>query len=560
MAGNTHHQPAGKIARQALSLLALERGDILTLTVYSVLVGFLYLTLPLAAQALFANVAFGTLLQPVLVLSFIVLGLLSFSGALQLLENIVVERLQRRYFARVAMAYARSLTTESAPLANRSEGIDRANRFFEIVNIQKTVSVLLLEGLALALQMLVGLALLAIYHPLLLAFDLCLILSLSLIAILWGRRAIETAVDESKAKLKVANSLHEIAGSPLTFKSTSGKALASSRIDALTSDYVAKRTAHFHVLFWQISGAAVLQILANASVLAIGGWLVIIGQLTLGQLVAAEIVVSSVAAGVGKLGKYLEAFYDLSASTDKIAHVLLSEEGPDKGSTLTPNTSSDIALRFHEVVDDCSGLDQACWSVPRGQIVGVYRREMLMQRPMAELLTGSRRPDAGRIELLGDDYRELSTGEILEHVTMVNRCEVFPGSVYDNVSVARKDVDKTVARDALAAVDLLEPMLSLPDGLQTRLEEHGNFLAPGQRWRLMLARALAHSCPIIIIETLPAEMTANEFSALLVRLRPTLANTRTSLILFTGNLEVLNLCDSTFEIADGNIVPRKAKQ
>ena len=76
----------------------------------------------------------------------------------------------------------------------------------------------------------------------------------------------------------------------------------------------------------------------------------------------------------------------------------------------------------------------------------------------------------------------------------------------------------------------------------------------------MLARALAHSCPIIIIETLPAEMTANEFSALLVRLRPTLANTRTSLILFTGNLEVLNLCDSTFEIADGNIVPRKAKQ
>jgi putative ABC transport system ATP-binding protein len=81
---------------RALELLALEKGDIIALVVYSGGVGVLYLALPLAAQALFANVAFGTLLQPVVVLATIVFAVLAFSGTLSLLKNVVVERLQSR--------------------------------------------------------------------------------------------------------------------------------------------------------------------------------------------------------------------------------------------------------------------------------------------------------------------------------------------------------------------------------------------------------------------------------------------------------------------------------
>lgn len=314
----------GQTVSHTLELLGLEKGDIFSLAVYSATVGVLYLALPLAAQALFANVAFGTLLQPVVVLAAIVFAVLTFSGILSLLENIVVERLQRRYFARLALAFAESLSNSEAGTIDRSTSIDRANRFFEVVNVQKTTYTLLLDGLALLLQMFFGMALLAVYHPLLLAFDLCLILALLLIVFLWGRRCVETAVDESRAKLDVGNWLHALAADPKQYTTEEGHNRAIYHADELATNYIKHRRRHFHFLFAQISCAVLLQIIANASVLVIGGWLVIEGQLTLGQLVAAEIVVSALAAGIGKLGKYLEAFYDLSAATDKVAHVLFA--------------------------------------------------------------------------------------------------------------------------------------------------------------------------------------------------------------------------------------------
>jgi putative ABC transport system ATP-binding protein len=262
----------------------------------------------------------------------IVFAVLTFSGILALLENIVVERLQRRYFARLALSFAESLSSSEAGTIDRAAGIDRANRFFEVVNVQKTTYTLLLDGLALLLQMFFGMALLAVYHPLLLAFDLCLILCLMLIILPWGRSAVEPAVEESKAKLNVGNWMHALAANPAQYTTTEGHNRAILHADELTAEYLKRRRRHFHVLFTQIAGSVLVQILANASVLVIGGWLVIEGQLTLGQLVAAEIVVSSLAAGIGKLGKYLEAFYDLSASTDKISHVLLA---PRKRATTT---------------------------------------------------------------------------------------------------------------------------------------------------------------------------------------------------------------------------------
>ncbi len=327
----SHHSQNRTVGR-TLELLALEKGDIAALVVYSGAVGALYLALPLAAQALFANVAFGTLLQPVVVLALIVFAVLAFSGTLSLLENIVVERLQRRYFARLSLSFAESLSNAEAGTIDRPTAIDRANRFFEVMNVQKTSYTLLLDGLALLLQMFFGMALLAVYHPSLLVFDICLVMGLMLIVVLWGRRAVETAVDESRAKLNVGNWLHALATDPKKYTAPEGHNLAIVHADELATEYLKRRKLHFQFLFARVAGAVLLQIVANASVLVIGGWLVIEGQLTLGQLVAAEIVVSSLAAGVGKLGKYLEAFYDLSASTDKISHVLLA---PQNAATTT---------------------------------------------------------------------------------------------------------------------------------------------------------------------------------------------------------------------------------
>lgn len=85
-------------------------------------------------------------------------------------------------------------------------------------------------------------------------------------------------------------------------------------MDKLVAGYLIDRSSHFAVLMRQHIGAAVLQAFASALLLGLGGWLVIRGQLTLGQLVAAELVFGLVLTGVTKLGRHLEKFYDLTAS------------------------------------------------------------------------------------------------------------------------------------------------------------------------------------------------------------------------------------------------------
>ena len=114
------HRSPGKTVAHPLELLGLEKADISALAVYSATVGVFYLALPLAAQALFANVAFGTLMQPVVVLAAIVFAVLT---VLSLLENIVVERLQRRYFARLALSFAESLSNSEAGTIDRAPAL-----------------------------------------------------------------------------------------------------------------------------------------------------------------------------------------------------------------------------------------------------------------------------------------------------------------------------------------------------------------------------------------------------------------------------------------------------
>ena len=78
-------------------------------------------------------------------------------------------------------------------------------------------------------------ALLAVYHPLLLAFDLCLILTLLLIIFLWGRGCVETAVKESRAKLDVGNWLHALAADPKQYTTNEGHNRAIYRADELAT-------------------------------------------------------------------------------------------------------------------------------------------------------------------------------------------------------------------------------------------------------------------------------------------------------------------------------------
>ncbi len=505
--------PSGAI-RLVWNFLALEKKDIGVALVYSLIMGLLYLIVPITAQALFNNVAFGTLIQPVVVLTALALALLSCSAIINLLQIYVVELIQRRIFARVSMAMGRLLPRLNDQLRDDSAPASWVHRFFEVMTIQKAFSSLLVDGLSVAMQLMIGMTLLAVYHPLLLVFDLILIGALAIIVFGLGGGAIRASIQESKAKLVVAGWLQEITESPLTFKSTVGVKYAETRTDDLTVGYINKRRTHFNILFRQTAGALGLQALATAALLGVGGYLVIQGQLTLGQLVAAEIVMGAVAAGMSKLGKHLESFYDLVASTDKLGYLftLPSEDSPDDAKPLLQKANQDSPsstdgplvkfrkLKLSRLHAHKDILIESNWSLPSGKHTAIFENDKSSKRTIANTILGLRRPAFGAVEILGVDLRDWSPLELREKVTLVRDIELFPGSIFDNITLDHAEIPHADARKALEAVGLTEDISQLPDGWRTELTGLYHPLSTSQAWKLVFARAILAKPKLLVIE------------------------------------------------------------
>jgi ABC-type bacteriocin/lantibiotic exporter with double-glycine peptidase domain len=214
-------------------LFHAETGDFKVVIFYALGIGVLSLVLPIGVQALVNSVAFGSILQPVAILSLLVLAGMGLSGLFSLAQILVVELLQQRLFVRVALDLARRIPFLSLVASKREYAPQLMNRFFEVVLVQKSISKLLLDGVAILLQGTIGLLILAFYHPVLLAFSLTLIVLTVFILFALGRGAFRTSQKESTAKHGVLVWLENLAGSPILFKDPYCAKFGLERISAL---------------------------------------------------------------------------------------------------------------------------------------------------------------------------------------------------------------------------------------------------------------------------------------------------------------------------------------
>lgn len=486
-----------------IALLRPERADIWSVVLYSIGVGALTLAVPVAVQMLVNTVAFGSLLQPLFVLTILLFCGLSIAAALRALQTYVLEIIQRRIFVRVVSDLAHRLPRVRVNAFDRSHGPELVNRFFDVLTVQKVSAQLLLDGLAIVLQASIGMIVLAFYHPILLAFDVVLLALLVFIVFVLGRRAITTSIEESYAKYEIAGWLEEMARHPLAFKLGGGPQYALERAEILARNYIKARGRHFSILFRQTVGALTLQAVASTALLGIGGWLVIDGKLTLGQLVAAELIVTAVVASFAKLGKQLESFYDLMAAVEKLGHLLelpterkggLSRQAGDTPSGVLID---DITFAYDGASPAIQGLSM---QIRPGERVGIVGPNGSGKSTLVELLFGMRVPNRGRIELDGVDLRDFRLDDLRQRVAIVQGFEMFDGSILDNIRLGREEITHDQVREALAAVDLLEEVLDMPDGLNTTLTTGGAPLSSGQARRLQIARAIVGRPQLLIID------------------------------------------------------------
>lgn len=574
--------------RRLMQMLGPEMSDVFVLIILALFVNFLVVATPIAGQELVRTVTFGTLYQPIVILSIMLLCFLSFMACLQALQLFVAEILQRRLFARLVADLAHRLPRVRYSTFRNHYGPELLNRFFEVVTVQKVTAGLLVDGLAVLLSTSVGMTILAFYHPYLLGYDLILLTVMVFIVMGLGRGGVSTAIRESICKFRVGEWLQELAHSPLAFRLHGASDFAAEHADQLVADYLQARRLHFRVLIRQFACILGLQAVAMTVLLGMGGYLVIQEQLTLGQLVGAELIIAMIVGSFVKLTKHIESFFDLMASLDKIGHLTDLPIEPAVGLMNMPSRGP-MAVSAHQLVlvphHSAQGEanhshydedDDSDHSAPRGPRSAMAEREQhsiaalnfvipsgsrvaitgpsgVGKSLLLEQLFGLRGSNGGYLLLDGLDPREIRPDILRKHVAMVRDPEVIPGTVLENVHLQRHDATPEAIHDALELVGLLEEIRHLPNGLQTVLTSQGFPLTESQIGRLVLARAIAGRPRLLLIDTLLDGLSDQDVDRLLRRLSAD--DQPWTLIVATGDQRVISGCQHVLDLSTGIAAP-----
>jgi len=494
----TRHTTLREIFSNFSLLLAPERNYYLLALVYGIGIGVLSLAVPISVQMLVNTIAYTGLTAPLVVLSLTLFGLLLTAGLLNALRIHLMDMFGRRFYARMVSEIAlRSVFALNPFFQDYNKGA-LFNRYFDIIIVQKTVPNLLVGGFTVVLQAAVGFVLVSLYHPLFLAFNLVIILFIWAIWLIWGGRAIKSAVEVSNRKHATAAWLEGLAASNGFFKSERHIAEAFSRTDAVTGRYIDAHVTHFRHHFAQTLGFLFLYAAASAGLLGLGGWLVIQGELSLGQLVAAELVLSVVFFGLSQLGTYLAYFYDLCAALDELSlFYTVEQEEPSAAST---SYEGDASLAFVGARGDARGLITTLrFAIPSGSRVLSVAETHGVQREVTNFLKRHIRPSGGYVTLGGNDIMDIPAHELRQTVIVLDRPNTVEMTIREYLHLSGDGAASARILAALQTVGLGAAIARLEDGLDTRVAATGWPLTITETMQLKLAAAIIAQPRVLVL-------------------------------------------------------------
>lgn len=557
MSSHAHSAMGANPGRRFFALLKAEKKDIHTLLIFSVFSGILYLAAPLAVDAVVSNLAFGGQSQPymqaLVILSIALFACLALQGVITAFQYYIADIIQRRVFVRAASDMAYRLPRVKAESLDGVYAPELVNRFLDIVIVQKSTALLLLDGVNLVFSTVIGMILLSLYHPLLLSFAAGLLVLIILVIWLFGQGAVESSIRESMMKYDLVNWFEEIAHFPFLFKGPGGYALAYERANELATSYLHAREKHFRILMRQISGLLTLQVFAAAILLVVGGYLVISQQITLGQLVASELIMATIVGALAKMGKKLEAWYDALAAMNKLGHIFdLDIEREDGEKQVDKKTGAHIqaeGLTFgYDRAPLFSGLNFTILPGSRTAIVGPHGSG---GSTLLNILFGLRQPTAGFVRIDGLDLRNCYLESLREGVMLLRRDEIVGGTIIENLRLGSTGIGMDEIQTALTEVGLLDELLHQPEGLNLQLKIAGAPLSGNQRTRLLLARALVQRPKLLLIDELFDGLDADSLDQLSASILG--KSQEWTVVLTTRDHDVTLKCDQIIRLANRHL-------
>jgi len=491
---------------RTLSMMARERREILTVFFYATLSGGLSLILPLAVGGIVQLVQGRLFLQPVVVLiSFVILGTIV-AGVIQVGILKVVERIQQRVFARMALEFAFRVPRLRYAASLESNLPEQMNRLFEAVVIQKGIQKLLIDVPTALLTIAFGLILLTVYSPWFSVFAVAVVFILYLIIRWTGPEGLRTSIVESKYKYKAVHWLEELARAFHAFKYAGDSTLPVERMDDVITGYLKYRKKHFAVLVKQTIALIGFKTFITAAVLILGATLVQTNRLLLGQFVAAEVVLVPVLVGVEKLITSLATVYDVLTSVDKVGHVTdLPLEGRG-GLAPVHRPGIGIAietrdLRYRYPSAPSASVDGVSVRIEPGQRVALMGFDGSGRSTLLKLLGGLMDDYDGTIRFDGITLRDLDRPAMRARIgQMLSWTDLFDGTIEENISVGRAHITPTDVREALDALHLTDEIQHLPQGIQTELTNGGRSLPSHLSNKLLIAQGIVGNPRLVVLD------------------------------------------------------------
>ncbi|WP_294299870.1 ABC transporter ATP-binding protein [uncultured Sphingomonas sp.] len=492
-------------------VLAPDAAFVRLAVVYGIAISLLSLATPISVQLLINSVANTALPTPLFTLAGLLFLLLLLAGILAAFRVHLLALFEQRFFARIVAEITLRAVHAQNPFFNDSRKGDLFNRYFDLATVQKALPSLLIGGFTIMLQGAVGLIVTSFYHPFFLAFNGVLVLSLFLIWQFWASGAIRTSVAKSHTKHAAAHWLESVGGSNGFYKSSRHLAFAMDRSEAVTAAYVTAHRRHFRYTFAQTLALLLVYAIASAALLALGGWLIIQGQLSIGQLVAAELILSGVFYGIAQFGPYLESLYDLAAGLEELS---LFWAVPQEATTSSGDGPADGAIRLSRVERNGRRFD---FSVAAGEQLAAVAAPGA-DRALSMLLKRHQAPGRGLVVIGGRDIAGFDMYRLRADVMVLDRPSFVEMSIRDYLTLAASgDAGRMV--DALETVGLAERLGGLPEGLDTIVSTSGWPLSVGELMALKLAAAILARPKLLVLSPLYDLLPTERIDAVLSQLR-----------------------------------------